>query len=170
MDCSTWAGQEALGQRRSTSPSAFTTGVWQTGHSVGGVHGSVPGGRFASTTETTLGMTSPPFSMRTVSPLRTSLRATSSSLKRLARATVVPARGDRLQHGHRRELARPADVDLDVEHDGGGLPRRVLERDGPARELRGEAQLLLEGEGVHLHHHAVDLVFERVAACPATRR
>ena len=52
-----------------------------------------PAGRFASTTCTTFGMTSPPFSMSTVSPTRTSLRATSSSLCRVARATVEPARG-----------------------------------------------------------------------------
>ena len=65
---STCAGHEAFGQRRSTSPSGRTASVPQTGQRSGGAHGSVPGGRFSSTTDTTFGITSPPRSIRTVSP------------------------------------------------------------------------------------------------------
>src|SRR6266545_6471 len=70
---------------------------------------------------------------------------------------------DRFQQGDRRELARAPDVYADLADDGLGLARGVLERDGPARELRREAQLLLQGEGVDLHHHAVDVVLQGVA-------
>ena len=99
--CSIWAGQDALGHRRSTSPSGLTAFVPHTGQASGGTQGVVPAGRFSSTTRTTLGMTSPPFSMSTVSPTRTSLRATSSSLCRVARLTVEPARktGSRMATG-----------------------------------------------------------------------
>ena len=98
---STWAGQDELGQRRSTSPSGLTASVPQTGQWLGGCQGRVRAGRRSSATSTTLGITSPPFSMRTVSPTRTSLRATSSSLCSVARATVEPARktGSRLATG-----------------------------------------------------------------------
>ena len=46
--------------------------------------------RFSVMTLTTFGMTSPPRSIRTVSPSRMSLRFTSSSLCRVARLTVAP--------------------------------------------------------------------------------
>ena len=88
---SSCAGHDAFGQRRSTSPSGFTAGVPQTGQRSGGDQGRAPFGLFSSTTRTTLGITSPPRSMRTVSPTRTSLRAISSSLWRVARLTVAPA-------------------------------------------------------------------------------
>ena len=65
--------------------------------------------------------------------------------------------------GHGRELARAPDVHLDRAHDGRGLPGGVLVRDGPPRELARVAELFLEGEGVHLYDHAVDVVLEAVA-------
>ena len=54
---------------------------------------------------------------------------------------------------------------------GDGLARGVLVGDGPAGRLGREAELALLGDGVHLHHHAVDLVGQAVApALPLPRR
>ena len=65
--------------------------------------------------------------------------------------------------GHGRQGAGLADIDLDGLHDGGGLARGELVGDGPARMVRGGAQAPLGVEGIHLHHHTVGLVAERVA-------
>ena len=69
----------------------------------------------------------------------------------------------RLHLGHGRELARAAHLHGDVAQKRGLLLRRELERDGPARRARRVAHRLLLGERVHLHHHAVDLVRQRLA-------
>ena len=60
------------------------------GHVVGNVHGSVPFGRIDSTGPTTSGITSPALRTITVSPGRTSLAATWSSLCSVATPTVEP--------------------------------------------------------------------------------
>ena len=50
----------------------------------------------------------------TVSPMRTSSRAISSALCRVAFCTITPPTRDRLELGDRRERAGAADLDLDV--------------------------------------------------------
>ena len=72
------------------SPSARTSGCPQAGHAVGNFHLRRPRFRNDSTGPTTSGMTSPALRTITVSPSRTSLRATSSWLCSVARSTVEP--------------------------------------------------------------------------------
>ena len=74
-----------------------------------------------------------------------------------------PRHHHRVELGHRREHTRAAHLDADVAQDGVLLLGRELERDGPARRARREAQGLLAREVVGLHHHAVDVVVEAVA-------
>ncbi len=64
---------------------------------------------------------------------------------------------------HRRERAGAADLHFDVFDDRLFLMRREFERDGPARGFGGPAKLALLADGVHFHHHAVDLIGERTA-------
>ena len=85
------AGQSGLTQRRATSPSSRTSPEPHTGQATGGTQGTASAGRFSGTTRTISGMTSPALWTTTVSPARTSLRATSSSLWRVQRCTVEPA-------------------------------------------------------------------------------
>ena len=70
---------------------------------------------------------------------------------------------DRLELRGGGERARLAHVDRDRDHAGGGLARRELVGDGPARVVGGgpEAALLLEV--VDLDHDAVGVVAETVA-------
>ena len=74
------AGQSMEMQRKSTSPSSRMTGLPQLGHVAGMRHTAASAGRSASTGPSTSGMTSPALRTMTVSPTRTSLRCTSSSL------------------------------------------------------------------------------------------
>ena len=78
MASRTTAGHAGFTQRSATSPGSRTAGSPQTGQRLGMTYGGASEGRFSSTTRTTLGMTSPPFSTMTVSPTRTSFRARSS--------------------------------------------------------------------------------------------
>ena len=66
-------------------------GLPQLGHSLGMLQGRASSGRKLSTGPSTSGITSPALRTMTVSPTRTSLRSTSSSLCSVARATVEPA-------------------------------------------------------------------------------
>ena len=85
------AGQLALTQRWSASPSSRTTLPPHSGHFSGMWNFLWPRGCcLSSTTETTLGMTSPPRSTCTQSPIFTPRRSISSWLCRVARLTVVP--------------------------------------------------------------------------------
>ena len=68
---------------------------------------------------------------------------------------------------HRRQLARTANLHGDVAQKRGLLLGRKLERDGPARRAGRVAHGLLLRERVHLHHHAVDVIRQRVAALQA---
>ncbi len=52
---------------------------------------------------------------------------------------------------------------LDVLHHGLFLTRRKFERDGPARRFGGPAELALLAHRIHLDHHAVDFVGQRLA-------
>src|SRR5881275_1518634 len=90
-DSRSWAGQDTvLGQRVSASPSGRTSGVLHSGHSVGITNSVSDPSRNATTGPTTSGMTSPARRTTTVSPMRTSLRLTSSSLCNVAVLTVTP--------------------------------------------------------------------------------
>ena len=80
----------------------------------------------------------------------------------VARFTVVPASSDRLELGHRRELAGLADLDLISDQPGDRLLGLVLESDRPARALAPRAQPLALVQVVDLHHQAVGLEIERV--------
>ena len=64
----------------------------------------------------------------------------------------------RFEHGDRRQRAGPADLHANVVDHGGFLPRRILVRDGPTRRFGGVAQFTLNSDGIHLDHHADDLV------------
>ena len=88
-----WLGHErVLGQRRSLSPSfCSTSSVPQPGQCVGMTQAGRPSGRSASTGPRISGMTSPALRSTTVSPGRTSLRATSCALCSVAISTVEPA-------------------------------------------------------------------------------
>ena len=109
-----WSGQRRGGfvQWKSTSPSVAVdrAAAARARRSGSRTPSRVPS-RAAASTRTTWGMISPAFWITTVSPTRTSLRRISSALCRLARLTVVPARGHGRQVGHGRELARLADLD-----------------------------------------------------------
>ena len=71
------------------------------------------------------------------------------------------------QHGfHHRvrgDAAGSPDVDPDVQQEGIDLLRRILERDGPPRRARSEAELILMHAIVDLDDRAVDLVLDVVA-------
>ena len=90
MRCTCWPGQSTLTQNVSLSPSSRTRGWPHDGQTVGNVHGSVPSGRAERTGPRTSGMTSPARRTTTVSPGRTSLARTWSSLCRVARPTLAP--------------------------------------------------------------------------------
>src|SRR5581483_6565513 len=77
-------------QNVSLSPSRRTSGLPHTGHVVGNFHLRSPFGRSARTGFTTSGMTSPALRTMTVSPGRTSLARTWSSLCNVASCTVDP--------------------------------------------------------------------------------
>src|SRR5262249_56556198 len=69
----------------------------------------------------------------------------------------------RYQLGHWGERARLADVDLDRLHDGRRLARGELERERPARVVRGGSEPPLVLERIDFDHRAVGVVAERVA-------
>src|SRR5690606_40114419 len=82
-DCTSCAGQlSSPEQRHTAAPSSRTTSEPQAGQVAGIDHGCASGGRWSITTWTTSGITSPARRTITVSPLRTSRRATWSALCR----------------------------------------------------------------------------------------
>ena len=85
-----FCGQSGLRHRCCASPSGRTSGCPHDGHSVGKCHSGSPSGRISSTGPTTSGMTSPALRTMTVSPGRTSLWRTWSSLCSVERPTVEP--------------------------------------------------------------------------------
>ena len=85
------AGQSIETQRQATSPSSRTTGLPQLGQVRGMRNSGASAGRSSSTGPTTSGITSPALCTTIVSPTRTFLRRTSSSLCSVARAMVDPA-------------------------------------------------------------------------------
>jgi hypothetical protein len=85
------AGHEVFSQRQTTSSSSRASALPQAAHVVGITHGCESAGRRLRIGATTRGMTSPAFSMTTVSPSRRSLRAMSSALCSVAIEIVDPA-------------------------------------------------------------------------------
>ena len=106
------------------------------------------------------GMTSPARWTTTVSPTRTSLRAISSSLCRVALETTTPPTVTGLKLGDRGQRAGASDLDLDRLEHGHRPFGRELVRHRPARAARDEAEPLLEREIVDLVDHAVDVIAE----------
>ena len=86
----TWRGQPKLTQKVAAAPSSRRSGWPHTGQRRGNAHGAEPSGRAEGTDLTTSGITSPARRTITVSPGRTSLAATWSSLWRVAVVTVTP--------------------------------------------------------------------------------
>ena len=85
------AGHEVFSQRQTTSSSSRRSSLPHAAHAVGIIHGTRVGRTQAEDGATTRGMTSPAFSMTTVSPSRKSLRAMSSALCSVAIEIVEPA-------------------------------------------------------------------------------
>ena len=77
-------------QRFTTSPGGRTAWLPQAGQVSGKTKGFADSGRFSMTTPRICGITSPARWRMTVSPMRTSFRAISSSLCRLAWVTMTP--------------------------------------------------------------------------------
>ena len=91
MRWSRWKGHAGSTQRVSDSPSACTsTDSSSHGQVLGNFQGLAFFGRFSSTGPTTSGITSPALRTITVSPGRTSFRATCSRLWSVAIDTVEP--------------------------------------------------------------------------------
>ena len=159
--CRCTAGQARFGQRITTSPGSRVTAVAHDGHAAGIWKGGASVTRAPVSTATTLGMTSPPLATHTVSPSRTSRRATSSALCSVARDDRAPREPHRVELGDRRQRPGAPDLDDDVQNPRPHALRRVLERHRPARELRGRTQRPLLGQAVDLHHDTVDVEGER---------
>ena len=162
----TWPGQPVrLGQIVHTPPSALTVGVPQAGHFAGGSVGALRPLRFCAFAvgDTTCGITSPARMTITSSPSRTSLRRRSSSLCSVASFTVTPetCTGSSIANGTMWPV-RPTFQATPLQR-GGGRGGRELPRDRAARLAADHAELALQLEVVHLHHHAVDLEVEPVA-------
>ncbi len=68
-----------------------------------------------------------------------------------------------LQLGHRRQLARAAHLNHDSPDPCRRLLRRILQGNGPARELRRRARAIAQGQLVQLDDDSVDLVVEYLA-------
>src|SRR5450755_4145282 len=63
-----------------------------------------------------------------------------------------------LKHGYWRQRPSPSDLDTNVVHDRGLLPRGIFVGDGPARRFRRETQFMLNPRRIDLDHHAVDFI------------
>ena len=105
-------------------------------------------------------MTSPARWTITVSPMRTSLRAISSSLCSVAFCTTTPPTVTGSSLRHRRQRAGAAHLDLDAAQHRGRLLGGEFVGDGLARRARDEAEPLLQVEPVELVDDAVDVVVE----------
>ena len=158
-------GQPArLGQIVKTLSSGFTVGVPQAGHFFGGFGLRAPFLRFWISGETTWGITSPARITTTSSPTRTSLRARSSSLWRVAVVTVTPPTwtGSSIAKGTRWPVL-PTFQTTAVQRRR-RRRRRELPGDRPARLAADDAELPPERPLVDLDDDAVDLVVELLAA------
>ena len=117
-------------------------------------------GRFSSTTRTICGITSPARCTTTVSPMRTSLRAISSSLCSVALETTTPPTVTGCQLGDRRQRAGAADLDLDLVRTCRRLLGRELVGDGPTGRAAIRSPAAPVRSTVDLVDDAVDVVAE----------
>ena len=147
-------------QRRTASPGGRTAWLPHTGQTSGYTNGFASFGRRSVTTETICGITSPARCSTTVSPMRMSLRAISSSLCSVAFCTSTPPTFTGSQPRDRRQRAGAADLDADVLQHGHRLFRGELPGDRPARRAADEAEPALQREVVDLVDHAIDVVAE----------
>ena len=91
MACLRWAGQNKPPVQRATASSADRSICDpHSGHSMGMLKSLAAIGLWVSTTDTTSGITSPARRTITVSPIRISLRLSSSSLCKVALVTLTP--------------------------------------------------------------------------------
>ena len=163
----TWPGQPVrLGQIVQTPPSGLTVGVPQAGHFDGGSIGLLRPLRFCALAvgETTWGITSPARITITSSPSRTSLRRRSSSLCSVASFTVTPetCTGSSIANGTMwpvRPTFQATPLSSVVAVVGGNFQAIAPRGSRPTTP-----ELALQVEVVDLHHHAVDLEVEAVAA------
>ena len=70
---------------------------------------------------------------------------------------------DRVEHSRRGQHAGAANGDLDIAHDAFLDLGRILERNGPPRELVRAAQGAASGQVVDLDDRAVNVKFQRAA-------
>ena len=117
----------------------------------------------SSITLATLGITSPPRSTCTQSPIFTPRRSISSMLCRVALRTVVPPIGNRRQFGDGREFPGAANLPANVFQFRDSRARGVLVGDRPARSFAGEAEFVLQAGAIDFDDDAVDLVGQRIA-------
>ena len=164
------SGSRGFGQRWSASPGGRTSSVPHEGHVVGNFHVRAPFLRLASTGPTISGITSPARRTITVSPSRTSLRATSSSLCSVAYVIVTPPTTHRLEHRERRHLARASGVHVDLPQQRGALLGRELVRDRPAGRVARRAELLLQRDLVDLDHRRRRSPSRRCDGAPPSAR
>ena len=108
-------------------------------------------------------MISPAFWMTTASPIMMSLRSSSSALCRRRALDGRAGKLHGLELGHRRDLARLADLNVNAQQPRDRLLGLVLEGDRPPRALAPRAEPLALVEVVDLDHQAVGLEIERVA-------
>ena len=157
-------GTRGSGTAGRPRPRVASKAVPHTGHSFGNSHAFSPFfGRSDRTGPTTSGMTSPALRTMTVSPGRTSLAFTWSSLWSVATPTVEPPTntGSSMAKGVARPV-RPIDTMMSLQQRGAFLGRELV-GDRPARRLAGQAERRAQREVVDLDHDAVDLVGEVVA-------
>ena len=151
-------------QRATASPSTRTIGFAQNGQCVGIVHTTSAPVRSDGTGPITSGITSPARRTTTVSPIRTSLRATSSWLWSVALVTVAPPTNTGSRNRKGRHGTRSTDVHLDAKQAGRLLLGRKLVRDRPTGAPCREPHLCLLGQWIYLHDHAVGLIRQVVTA------
>src|SRR6202012_5304602 len=132
--------------RQSASPSARTRSVLQTWQHLGKTISFVPrvwslacsfGG---GTTSVIFGMTSPPRSTETKSPILTPRRSISSALWSVARVTVVPPMKMGASAAPGGDLSCAANLKEDVFELGDAGACGELVGNGPARGFAGEAE------------------------------
>ena len=131
------AGHEVLSQRQTTSSSSRCSSLPQSAQVVGITHGTESAGRSVRIGATTRGITSPAFSMTTVSPFAEVLARDVLGVVQRRHRDRGSGEEHRLEDRVGRVRAGASDVHLDPQELGVRLLRRELEGGRPARKLRG---------------------------------
>ena len=111
----------------------------------------------------TLGITSPPRSTSTQSPIFTPRRSISSMLCSVARLTVVPPMGTGFKAGDWCEFSRAPNLNEDVFNLSYSSARSIFVGDRPARSFASESEFILQGNAVDFDHDAIDLIGQAFA-------